>query len=236
MCKASSEELDAFFMENIMLTKEDLLNLDSAPLLRDVSLELYKDFSCTYLLPRKFLYHFSDGTSINVEFEEWGIYHMLAVHYIDYSIKNDEFFQRIDEGLSFADFRVNDAIKDRFKKRKKRIAMFACIYNTLRKGQAFYIPSGKVKNTNNVEVDYIIYRTLHNNSGNNNGNSNGMNVGIRLEDGKYVPLTILISKQSALMDYVDVENFKLVERLEILDSTGEIIESISYALTNKDTN
>lgn len=219
-----------------MLTKEDLLNLDSAPLLRDVSLELYKDFSCTYLLPRKFLYHFSDGTSINVEFEEWGIYHMLAVHYIDYSIKNDEFFQRIDEGLSFADFRVNDAIKDRFKKRKKRIAMFACIYNTLRKGQAFYIPSGKVKNTNNVEVDYIIYRTLHNNSGNNNGNSNGMNVGIRLEDGKYVPLTILISKQSALMDYVDVENFKLVERLEILDSTGEIIESISYALTNKDTN
>ena len=171
MCKASSEELDAFFMENIMLTKEDLLNLDSTPLLRDVSLELYKDFSCTYLLPRKFLYHFSDGTSINVEFEEWGIYHMLAVHYIDYSIKNDEFFQRIDEGLSFADFKVNDAIKDRFKKRKKRIAMFACIYNTLRKGQAFYIPSGKVKNTNNVEVDYILYRTLHNNSGNNNNNS-----------------------------------------------------------------
>ena len=104
-----------------MLTKEDLLNLDSTPLLRDVSLELYKDFSCTYLLPRKFLYHFSDGTSINVEFEEWGIYHMLAVHYIDYSIKNDEFFQRIDKGLSFADFKVNDAIKDRFKKRKKRI-------------------------------------------------------------------------------------------------------------------
>ena len=219
-----------------MLTKEDLLNLDSAPLLRDVSLELYKDFSCTYLLPRNFLYHFSDGTSINVEFEEWGIYHMLAVHYIDYSIKNDEFFQRIDKWLSFADFKVNDAIKDRFKKRKKRIAMFACIYNTLRKGQVFYIPSGKVKNTNNVEVDYILYRTLHNNSGNNNGNSNGMNVGIRLEDGKYVPLTILISKQSALMDYVDVENFKLVEKLEIFDDSENIIETICYALINKDTN
>ena len=46
--------------------------------------------------------------------------------------------------------------------------MFACTYNTLRKGQAFYIPSGKVKNTNNVEVDYILYRTLYNNSGNYN--------------------------------------------------------------------
>ena len=219
-----------------MLTKEDLLSLDSTPLIKDVSLELYKDFSLTYLLPRKFLYHFSDGTSMNVEFEEWGIYHMLGIQHIDYRIKNDEFFDSINNGLNFANFKVNDAIKDRFKKQKKRLAMFACTYNTLRKGQAFYIPSGKVKNTNNVEVDYILYRTLYNNSGNYNGNSNGMNVGIRLENGKYVPLTILISKQSALMNYVDIENFKLVEILEVIDDTGKIIESISYALANKDTN
>ena len=219
-----------------MLTKEDLLELDSTPLLKNVSLELYRDFSFTYLMPRKFLYHFSDGTTMNVEFEEWGIYHMLGIQHIDYRIKNDEFFDSINNGLNFAKFKVNDAIKDRFKKQKKRLAMFACTYNTLRKGQAFYIPSGKVKNTNNVEVDYILYRTLYNNSGNYNGNSNGMNVGIRLENGKYVPLTILISKQSALMNYVDIENFKLVERLEVIDDTGKIIESISYALTNKDTN
>ena len=214
-----------------MLAKEDLLNLDSTPLLKDVSLELYKEFSLTYLLPRKFIYYFSDGTSMNVEFEEWGIYHMMGIQHIDYRIKNDEFFQKISDGLSFTDFKIDDAIKTRFKAQKKRLAMFACTYNTLRKGQAFYIPSGKVKNTNNVEVDYILYRTLHNNSGNNNGNSNGMNVGIRFEDGKYVPLTILISKQSALMDYVDVEDFKLVERLEIIDGLGNIIETISYALT-----
>ena len=215
-----------------MLTKEDLLVLDSTPLLKNVSLELYRDFSLTYLMPRKFLYHFSDGTTMNVGFEEWGIYHMLAIQHIDNRIKNNKFFQRISEGLSFTDFKINNAINDRFKKQKKRIAMFACTYNTLRKGQAFYIPSGKVKNTNNVEVDYILYRPLQNNGGNNNG----MNVGIRLEDGKYVPLTILISKQSALMDYVDIENFKLVEKLEIFDDSGNIIETISYALTNKDTN
>ena len=215
-----------------MLTKEDLLELDGTPLLKNVSLELYRDFSLTYLMPRKFLYHFSDGTTMNVEFEEWGIYHMLAIQHIDNRIKNNKFFQRISEGLSFTDFKINNAINDRFKKQKKRIAMFACTYNTLRKGQAFYIPSGKVKNTNNVEVDYILYRPLQNNGGNNNG----MNVGIRLEDGKYVPLTILISKQSALMDYVDIENFKLVEKLEIFDDSGNIIETISYALITKDTN
>ena len=215
-----------------MLTKEDLLELDSTPLLKNVSLELYRDFSLTYLMPRKFLYHFSDGTTMNVEFEEWGIYHMLAIQHIDNRIKNNKFFQRISEGLSFADFKIDNAINDRFKKQKKRIAMFACTYNTLRKGQAFYIPSGKVKNTNTVEVDYILYRPLQNNGGNNNG----MNVGIRLEDGKYVPLTILISKQSALMDYIDIEDFKLVEKLEIFDGSRNIIETISYALTTKDTN
>lgn len=215
-----------------MLTKEDLLELNSTPLLKNVSLELYKDFSLTYLIPRKFLYHFSDGTTINVEFEEWGIYHMLAIQHIDFHIKNDEFFQRISDGLSFDDFKINNAIKDRFRKQKKRIAMFACIYNTLRKGKAFYVPSGKVKNTNDVEVDYIMYRTLYNNSENNNGNMNGMNVGIRFENGKYVPLTILISKQSSLMNYIDSKDFKLVEKLEIFDNSENIIETISYGLTN----
>lgn len=215
-----------------MLTKEDLLELDKIPLLKNVSLELYRDFSLTYLIPRKFLYHFSDGTTMNVEFEEWGIYHMLSIQHIDNHIKNNNFFERISQGLSFDDFKIDEAIKDRFKQQKKRITMFACTYNTLRKGQVFYIPSGKVKNTNNVEVDYILYRPLQNNGGNNNG----MNIGIRLEGGKYVPLTILISKQSALMDYVDVEDFKLVERLEIFDNSGNIIETISYAVTNKDTN
>ncbi len=117
-------------------------------------------------------------------------------------------------------------LKARFKDQKKRISMFACVYNTLRKGQAFYIPSGKVKNTNNVKVDYILYRTLD--------NDNGMNLGIRQEAGKFVPLTILVSKQSSLMKYVDVENFKLVEKLEITDMSGNVIESISYALSDRE--
>ncbi len=205
-----------------MLAKDELLDLDVPPLIRNISLELYKEFSVDYLLARKFIYYFSDGSKINVEFTEWGIYHMLSIQHINNRIRNDQFFQKIDEGLTFDDFKADDAIKARFKDQKKRISMFACTYNTLRKGQAFYIPSGKVKNTNNVKVDYILYRTLDNN--------NGMNIGIRQELGKFVPLTILISKQSSLMNYVDVENFKLVERLEITDMYGNVIETISYAL------
>ena len=167
-----------------MLTKEELLDLDVPPLIKNVSLELYKEFAVDYLLARKFIYHFSDGS------------------------------------------KTDNAVNARFKNQKKRISMFACVYNTLRKGQAFYIPSGKVKNTNNVKVDYILYRTLDNN--------NGMNLGVRRESGKFVPLTILISKQSSLMNYVDIENFKLVEKLEITDMRENVIETISYALSNKD--
>ena len=206
-----------------MLTKEDLLCLDTPPLIKDVSLRLYKEFSVDYLLARKFVYHFSDGSKINLEFTEWGIYHMLSIQHINSRIKNRDFFQKVDDGLGFDDFKVDDAIRARFRNQKKRISMFACTYNTLRKGQAFYVPSGKVKNTNNVNVDYILYRTLDNNI--------GMNIGIRQELGKYVPLTVLVSKQSSLMNYVDVENFKLVERLEITDMMGKVIESVSYAIT-----
>ncbi|MCM1049044.1 MAG: hypothetical protein NC433_11545 [Clostridiales bacterium] len=206
-----------------MLAKEELLELDAPPLIKNVSLELYKEFSIDYLLARKFIYHFSDGSKINIEFTEWGIYHMLSIQHINNRIKNSEFFQKIDEGLTFDDFRVNDAVKVRFKEQKKRISMFACTYNTLRKGQAFYIPSGKVKNTNSVKVDYILYRILDNN--------NGMNIGIRQEADKFVPLTILISKQSSLMNYIDVENFKLVEKLEITDMQGNMVETISYAVS-----
>lgn len=36
------------------------------------------------------------------------------------------------------------------------------------------------------------------------------------------------------MNYVDVENFKLVEKLDITDMKGNIIESICYAISNKD--
>ncbi|NBJ94412.1 hypothetical protein D5281_17935 [bacterium 1xD42-62] len=35
-------------------------------------MELYKEFAVDYLLARKFIYHFSDGTKINVEFTEYG--------------------------------------------------------------------------------------------------------------------------------------------------------------------
>lgn len=37
------------------------------------------------------------------------------------------------------------------------------------------------------------------------------------------------------MNYIDIENFKLVEKLEITDMMGNIIESISYALCSADT-
>lgn len=65
-----------------MYTKEDLLNMDNTPLLRNVSLELYKEFSEDYLMARKFNYYFSDGTTMEINFTEWGIYHMLAIQHI----------------------------------------------------------------------------------------------------------------------------------------------------------
>ena len=107
-----------------MLTKEELLDLDVPPLIKNVSLELYKEFSVSYLLPRRFVYHFSDGSKINIEFTEWGIYHMLSIQHINSRIKNNEFFQKIDNGLTFNDFKVDNSVKARFKDQKKRIFFY----------------------------------------------------------------------------------------------------------------
>ncbi len=94
-----------------MLTKEELLDLDAPPLIKNVSLGLYKEFSADYLLARKFIYHFSDGSKMNIEFTEWGIYHILSIQHINYRIKNNEFFQKVDGGLTFDDFKTDNSVK-----------------------------------------------------------------------------------------------------------------------------
>lgn len=44
------------------------------------------------------------------------------------------------------------SINNRFKNYKKRIILFACVYNSMKKGTVFYIPSGKVRRTANIRM------------------------------------------------------------------------------------
>ena len=80
---------------------------------------------------------------------------------------------------------------NRFKKTKKRITAFAYTQNCLRTGIVFYIPSGKVKGTASVQMNYIVHRKINNVSP-TGITQNGINIGIRSEKGVYTPLTILI--------------------------------------------
>lgn len=57
---------------------------------------------------------------------------------------------------------------------------------------------------------------------------NGNNIGIRDENGIYVLLTILISKQSDLEEYITDEELKIVRKLEIEDKQGNVIDFVSY--------
>ena len=99
-----------------MLAKEDLLVCKTPPNIRDVSLQLYKEFAETYLIDKIFHYSFLDGTELDVEFTEWGIYHMLSIQHINGKINRNNFFQEISNGLSFDDFVKDKSINNRFKK------------------------------------------------------------------------------------------------------------------------
>lgn len=201
-----------------MLTEENLLVQDTKPNLKDVSLKLYKDFSINRLFTKRFHYYFTDGTDIVLEFREWGIYHMLAVQHIDYVVKKDNFFTKIDNGLELSDFERDDAIKDRFKRYKERIALFSCLYYTLKNGETFYIPNQNVPNTKDVKCDYIIYQQI---------GSKGMNVGLKYSEGCFIPMTNLISRPIKLDKYIDTALMKKVKKLIISDiSSGVVVEEI----------
>lgn len=203
-----------------MLTKEELLIQDKKPLIKDVSLKLYKDFCIDILFKKRFHYYFSDGTDIVVEFREWGVYHMLSMQHIDYTISKDQFFTKIDEGLSFNDFQVNDSIRTRFSKEKERIALFACLYQVLRYGRTFYLPSREVPNTQKVKCDYLVYRQI---------DSKGMNVGLKYSEGCFVPMTNLISRSIKLDKYIESATPKTVTRLVISNiESNDIEEDIMY--------
>lgn len=210
-----------------MLKKEDLLICNTPPNIRDVSLELYKEFAENYLIDKIFHYSFLDGTELDVEFTEWGIYHMLGIQHIDGKIGGDTFFEKISNGLTFADFQKKKSMDNRFKKAKKRITMFACTYNCFQNGTVFYLPAGKVNGTVNVQMDYIVHQKLNNVSP-TGITQNGMNVGIRKENNVYIPLTILISKASNIEEYIKEEDLKIVKSLEIKDKSGKVIESVSH--------
>lgn len=40
--------------------------------------------------------------------------------------------------------------------------MFACVYYVLLNGTIFYLPNKRVRNTAEVEMDYIVYQKLEN--------------------------------------------------------------------------
>ena len=79
---------------------------------------------------------------------------------------------------------------------------------------------------------WIIWCTRNINIVSPTGNvQNGNNIGIREENGVYVPLTILISKQSDLEEYINDEELKIVRQLEIKDKQGNIIDFVTYEFT-----
>lgn len=200
-----------------MFTTKDLLKQDSMAKWEDISLSLYKEFVETILFKRTFRYYTKNGQTFDVNFKEWGIYHMLAIQHIDNRIKKNKFFSEIDNGLEFGTFRADKMKRARLMDNKDRIRMFACVYQILKAGNCFYVPNGKIPDTD-IEVDYILYKLI---------DEKGVNVGIRYEDDTYVPLTLLVDR--AIDPTITISKLEHIdmEKLEIIEN-DTVIEMITY--------
>ena len=213
--------MKVLFSEYFMLNINDLLSFNNIPQLNDISLALYCDFSENVLLKQQFHYFFEDNSDIIIQFTEFGIRHMLAIHHIDGRISKNDLFNSIKNGLCFDDFSRNNSINQRFKKQKTRIRLFSCVYNSFRYGRVFYCPNQLVNNSTDIKMDYVIYRPIE---------TKGLNIGIRAYQDKYIPLTILVSNQSNREKYINNSAMKIVKKLIISDiSTGTTIDEITYA-------
>lgn len=154
---------------------------------------------------------------IDVQFKEWAMKHLWSIQHINGGIKNTELFNKIDEGLSFADFSKTKAMKKRLLDNKDRIRLFACVYTILKTGNMFYVEEGKLPDTE-IKVDYIKSKEI---------GAKGVNLGMRLEEGVYVPLTLLIDR--AIDSNKTVRNLKVIKvlKLEIIENE-QILEIIEY--------
>ena len=207
-----------------MLTKEELLELTYPPNINDISLALYREFSIEQLMGKKFIYYLMNGEQLKVEFREWGIYHMLSIQHIDNSIDSNHFFEEIGNGLDISTFKSSDVLKTRLKGEKERITLFACIYFFLRNGRFFWVPNGKVRNTQNVKMDYLLYKEI---------GTKGVSVGIRYEDQAYIPLTVLIARPSNKEKHLQDGQKRNISKLIIYDENEKIVEYHTYNNTKE---
>ncbi len=202
-----------------MLTKEQLYVQNTMPEWADISLGLYKEFSVDCLFPKTFRYYLENDMVIDVEFKEWAMKHLWSIHHIDSKIDKEKLFDEIDNGLSISDFRTTPAMRKRLNDNKDRIRMFACVYHILKTGKVFYVEDGKMPESE-IRIDYIKSQSI---------SQKGVHLGMRFEDGVYVPLTLLIDRAVNPTKTVDGLVEIKVQKLEIIES-GEIIETIHYNL------
>lgn len=201
-----------------MLTKEQLYIQNTMPEWNDISLGLYKEFAIDCLFPKTFRYHLDNEQIIDVQFKEWAMKHLWAIHHIDSRIDKDKLFEEIDNGLSISHFRATPAMRKRLNDNKDRIRMFACIYQVLKKGAVFYVEDGKLSGTD-IRIDYIKSKSI---------SGKGVHLGMRFEENVYVPLTLLIDRAVNPTKTVEGLIEIKVKKLEIIEN-GNVIETIEYS-------
>lgn len=200
-----------------MLIKEQLYNQNTMPEWNDISLSLYKEFSIDCLFDKTFRYYLENQQIIDVQFKKRAMKHLWAIHHhIDSRIDKNKLFEYIDNGLNISHLRESPTMRKWLNDNKDRIRMFACIYQIMKTGAVFYVENGKLSGTD--RIDYIKSKSI---------SGKGVHLGMRYEEGVYVPLTLLIDRAINPTKTVEKLAEIKVQKLEIIENK-KIIETIDY--------
>lgn len=196
-----------------MLTEHDLLKLKYIPELDDISFELYNHFYQNYLSKITFRYHLLNGQTIDLKFQSYSIPHMLAMHKYDSVNKNKDFYQLVLNNTISINYYLQHPVKsvrDNFRKYRKRICAFACVYTILRNGSMFYLPDNYIQGK--IKADYEWFEII---------SEKGITIGTREcmeEPGIQAPITILVAGKDNPQKHIANGSIVYVEKLEIFNT------------------
>lgn len=148
---------------------------------------------------------------------EWAMKHLWSIHHINARINKDKLFEEIDKGMDFNDFRKTPVLRKRLNDNKDRIRMFACVYQIMITGAVFYVKERKLPETN-IRIDYIKSKTIC---------AKGVHLGMRFEEGVYVPLTLLVDRAVNPAKTTEGLQKISVRKLEIIED-GKTTEKVEY--------
>ena len=206
-----------------MLSVTDLINRETLPKEKDISLLLLLDFYEQYLCRNIYIFTLENEEQIKIVFKDSSeIFHLIGAKHIygNLPMSGKRFAEEIRNG-SMNFYRLKQINPKAYKDYYDRICSLACIDTVLKKSQYLWFQDGKIQNSA-IAVKYLLFKNI---------DDKCLHLGIdKNNKGKtYFPRTLLVTDGNRKNKFINMADKRLiVKKLEIRNKrSNELVELIN---------